>query len=1517
MKSAMKIGLILLCAISFSNRANSQQIVTHLVNFESGLQSMWGPNGANFSINQTIPLFPEVNWNVPINAGGIVQAPLGLGSFGAELTGFFQGTIGCEFSLQGFTLGQIEVDYPIEITLDMPTDYTYDQGDPVVIETEYELEPGYALDTYYPSGGEAALDLYFGLGAGLSAEVCLFGCATLPIIPSFNTGIQNINIFTVNVNEVSFLSVNGGTPLYSYPIFPLNTSMIPGDPLGQFGLNGTLDIPNVVTSDNAVGNDLTACGESPYVNLNLDIFGLLSNLPIPGAAALGYLSGNQSLGCCGAYVYWNLLSASIDVNIVNKQCFDFTPKVYGDFQFPVPVEYSIIDGVTGAVSPSDTSSYITVELGDELQFNFPCYFQDIEITPTYWIDGIIRNHTYDSIPVDFLFSSLAFGVVIPEIELIPAITTPEICIGYPCGWFDWCTACWDPPDIPAVTIDPPDVNVGPLIDLSVPITAIKYDWFDETWSLDGFDTYTKPPFSMHASLLGASNVQTDVLCFGDNTGAIDVSFSAISPALPFTYTWSNGATSEDLTGLAAGQYELSAYDANGCQHFTGATILEPASPVSVTPTVTDMSCNGLINDGSASLLIQGGMGPYNVVWSNGMTGASITGLAAGVYTATVTDDNGCVLTESIVVDEPTPLGQTGAVTHVNCNGGNDGAIDISSFGGTLPYSFSWNTASTTEDISGLTAGSYTMTVTDAKGCTSTETYIVDEPNNPITLTTTGVDILCKYDSTGAVDLTVNGGTPGYTFVWSNSTGVVLPYQTEDLNNVPAEAYTVVVTDNNNCIESISITLIEPVNELLSTPTLIDINCNGDFTGVIDPVISGGTIGYNYVWSNGSTSSVNNGLSAGTYSLTLTDANGCVLNESYTLIEPTPLVLATSNVDVLCNGDATGEVSVEASGATPGYNYVWSNGVNTPTASGVPAGAYSVTVTDQNGCSEVETVVVNEPVAPISVSYVTTDIDCFGNANGTVDMQPTGGTAPYSYVWSTSGSVIMTDTTQDLSGLIAGTYLVTITDDHGCTLNSSTTINQPAAPLSIQGTTDSVSCFAGSNGAIDITVNGGTINYSYLWDNGVTTQDLTGVSSGTYSVVVTDANGCTISDNYTVLQPDEPVTSSVEATDVKCIGGSDGFILSSVSGGIAPYTYLWSNGATTPNITNIPAGTYTLTVTDANGCTSFTGATVNEPTSGPTLTFTTNDVSCFGGSDGLIGMSASGGTLPLYYNWGTGESILFSQEGDTLNYLSAGDYIIIVTDANGCQFRDTATINEPTLLVTENITVDNLCFGDAAGLIDVTNSGGTPPYSVQWSTGQTSEDLTDLFAGWYYYEVTDANNCKVKDSAEILEPSRLWHNSIVTYTSCIDVNDGSIEVEVGGGVPPYDFVWDHGAFGPDIYNLEPGDYQVIFYDANDCSDTIDYVIYGRDTSCIDIPNTFTPDGDLYNDTWVIGNIDLYPNAMVVVYNKWGNEIFKSQGQYTPWDGTVNGRPLPSEVYYYIIVLNNSTGEEYTGTITIVR
>lgn len=1519
-----KITLLLSPILFFigvhKNLVAQTQSVNYTVPFASSKQNMWGPSFNAFSLNTTVDLF-SVPWNESFSLGGTTT--ILNSTFGVEFNGGFSGVIGSRFSLTGFTSGEVEVDYPVDIEVLMPQDLTYDQGDEIEIQTNYDVLPGHKLESYYPSLGEIKFDVFFRFAAELNAKICVFGCAAFPIIPSFDTGLKNINVFTVNENGADFFSFDGGSPLQSYPGLPLESSSISGDPLGNYGISATIDLPYVETTYDLNGDDLSACGQDPYVNLNLDVFGLISGLNIPYVSQIAeIMSGSVDLGAgpVSAEIYWTLFGAEFDVNMHNKQCFDFKPKVWGKFDFPTPVTYSVYTP-SNALVESGESSIINVQIGNKVQYKFPCYYEDVIVKPTFSIDGQFTNHTYDSISFDFNMEVFKFGVKIPKVVILPAIHIPRFCfrIGYPCGFISWCrkTICTPEINIPEVAWSGIDASFGPLWSTSIPLTSIKYDWFKQTWALEGFDTYEETPFVMRANRLSVFHNQTDVACYGDATGAVEITPYAVSPALPYTYLWTNGEVTQNLSNIEAGSYQVQIEDANGCKQFTGVVINQPIQPIQIEYSAIDKKCNGGANDGQIDLNVLGGTSPYSYNWSNGApNSSSINNLDIGIYTVEVEDDYGCTENIEIAIDMPLSLQQTAIVDDVLCTNDLTGSIEAIPSGGVFSYTYSWSNGETTRIINNISAGSYTLTLTDANNCESVETYTVNEPAQALHLEANVTDVLCKNDKTGSIHVTVNGGTPNYTYQWRDE-NQILPIYQEDLSNYPDGIYRLKVTDENGCTDEIIRTISEPAQELVDNPILQHIDCYGETTGEIDPAIFGGTMSYTYNWSNGTHNPTLENVAAGTYSLQVRDDNNCVADFNYELTQPdAPLSLSIEKIDVSCYGGSDGKITAVVSGGTAPYTYVWNNGSNDALIESLSAGYYELTVTDANNCVISMGSNIEQPTEPLLVIDNVTDVDCYGNFTGKITLSTTGGTAPYSYRWTDDNSYILTENVDSIVNKSKGVYTVTVTDVNHCTYELVTAIDQPNSPLDLQYSQENVSCYGGTDGEIDIEVIGGTLPYSYQWSNGSLFEDLTTISAGGYTVTVTDENGCQHEEIITINQPEEPLILSIQSQSSSCFNVSDGAAYSFVSGGTQPYTFEWSNGATTKDIINVLAGVYSLTVTDANGCTSFSGTQIEEHNE-LIVNAIPNDVTCYDYNNGSIEITIEGGYPPYTYNWGDTSRVLLNHFYETIENLGEGDYLLRIEDKNGCKNEQIVQINQPDSLIITSTIHDVLCYADSTGLIEVTPTGATAPYTYEWSDGQTTSTAIELWSSDHQLTITDSQGCDYLFNFFVPQPEELRLAYNVTPLSCKDQSDAMITVQAFGGIQPYHYWWSVGSTGVEVSDLGKGEYQLTVQDDNLCENIHTFYIEESTVVCIDVPNTITPNGDNYNDTWVIDDIDLYPNAAVRIFNKWGNLVYESIGNYTPWDGTDNGRPLPSEVYYYIIDLGTSDGESYTGTITIIR
>lgn len=960
-------------------------------------------------------------------------------------------------------------------------------------------------------------------------------------------------------------------------------------------------------------------------------------------------------------------------------------------------------------------------------------------------------------------------------------------------------------------------------------------------------------------------------CFNDSSGVIDITVSGGVP--PYNFNWSNGSNFEDIYGLQAGTYDVTVNDANGCVQNLSQILTEPTL-LSTSVSITNVSCAGAAN-GAVDLTVSGGTPGYNYLWSNGVTTQDVSGLSGGTYTVVITDSKGCNAANTAVVNEGTPLVITANVTNVACNGNNTGVIDITVNGGVTPYTFAWSNSAVTEDLAGVIAGTYTVTVTDQVGCTGTATYTITQPNALTVVLAGNADVSCFGGNNGSIDINVFGGAPLYTYLWTNGD------TSEDLNGLTIGTYDVTVTDNNGCQATLSTTITQPA-VLATSVTKVDVTCPGAANGSVDLTVTGGVGPYTYLWNNGTTTEDLSGITGGNYTVIVTDANSCTAAGSIVVNEGLPLSITGVVTDVLCNGDATGAVNITVSGGNQPYTFAWSNSTGNEDITGVVAGTYSVTVNDVNSCNATATFVVAQPAAlvlnasvinvscnggnngsvditvnggvfpytfawsnsttnedvyalgggtysvtitdanactltqsftiteptAIVTSVTGTNVSCNGAADGTADLTVNGGVSPYSFLWSTfQGS-------EDVTGLSGGLYYVIVTDANGCTKKDSILINEPA-PLQLTTTITNISCYNSNDGAIDLTITGGTLAYNYAWSNGATTEDLTGLQNGVYAVTVTDANLCTATTSVTIINP-SIITANFISSNPLCFAATNGSIDLIPSGGTPSYTYAWSNGPTTEDITGLGAGTYIVTITDAKGCSRVDSVILTEPLPVVTSGFITQ-VSCFGNSDGFIDITAYGGTLPYAFNWSTGGST------EDIGSLPGGNYYVTVTDANGCQASTLYPVIEPAQLVVNVVGSNVACFGTATGNVAAVPTGGTTPYYYLWNTFDTDSSIQGVLAGKYTVQVTDSNGCFTYDSIQLTQPTELLLSGVVTDADCFGAATGAVNITVNGGVVQYTFAWSNGATTEDLQNVVAGNYTVTVTDANGCIKTASYTV----------------------------------------------------------------------------------------------
>jgi gliding motility-associated-like protein len=1024
-----------------------------------------------------------------------------------------------------------------------------------------------------------------------------------------------------------------------------------------------------------------------------------------------------------------------------------------------------------------------------------------------------------------------------------------------------------------------------------------------------------------------------VSCNGANDG--DIGISVTGGVLGYTYLWSNTAVTQDINTLAGGSYTLTVTDGSGCTAIDTAYVVnEPTVLVVTFDSLQMVDCNGA-NNGAVFMTTTGGTTNYTFLWSNGAVTEDITGLSAGPYTLTVTDANGCVtISATYIISEPTAVVLAlDSIDNVTCNGTTDGAVFITATGGTTGYTYLWSNTAVTQNITGLNGGSYTVTVTDANGCTAISGPHVVTEATALVITLDSIDnVTCNGAADGAVFITATGGVTGYTYAWSNAG------TTQNITGLNGGSYTITVTDAAGCTATSGPHVVnEPAQLVATLDSIVPVNCNGANDGAVFISIGGGTTPFSYLWSNSATTQDITNLIAGSYTVTVTDSSSCVvISGPHIVTEPTSVVLTLDSIDnVTCNGTTDGAVFITATGGTTGYTYLWSNAAVTQNITGLNGGSYTVTVTDANGCTAtLASVTIGEPnVLNITVDTFKNE-SCFGIVDGFINTTATGGTTPYSYLWS-NGAI-----TDDITGLIAGTYTITVTDSNSCIAIDSITINDiPNITATLDGI-DSVSCNGLTDGAVDITTTLGALGYTWLWSTGAVTEDITAVIAGNYIVTITDAFGCTITAGaYTVEEPAVLAISLDNIANVSCNGAADGAVTLTTTGGTSTYTYAWSNGQTTEDITGLSASSNTVTVTDFNGCTATSGAHVVSEATGLVIILDNIDsVNCNGASDGAVAISVNGGTPTYTYDWNNGAGT-----NEDLVNVNGNSYTVTVTDAAGCTLTSGPhVVDEPaalSLTITPTVPLEG-CLGEPFGVLDATVTGGVGTINYQWSNAINTASNAGLNTGVYGLTVTDGNGCSTTGTDSIQDPVIPIVNPFVGQAPIIDTTinwSDVINIDAGNdqtanGVT---YIWTdvttlgnvnfaNSTGASTTVNPEPtmsGTYTLLVTatSGDGCTDAGSVSITIEVNDFIGMPTAFTPNGDGINDFFRPANLDEQFILEFKVYNRWGQIIFDDTSTTAQWDGTFNGVEQPTESYIYVFRYKSPGQEERVlrGAFNLLR
>lgn len=913
-----------------------------------------------------------------------------------------------------------------------------------------------------------------------------------------------------------------------------------------------------------------------------------------------------------------------------------------------------------------------------------------------------------------------------------------------------------------------------------------------------------------------STSATNVTCFnGSNGTANAVAFGGESP---YTFQWDDplNQTTANISFLSAGVYMVIVGDKNGCFAINTASVNEP-DPIINTITQTNVTIQGG-NNGQAQANVYGGVGGYSYLWSNGSATSSITNLIAGWYTVEISDANNCTLIDSVLISEPpcTDFYVMIGATPPLCYGLLTGSASLSIVNGVAPYSIAWSTGEMdVTNISNLPAGFHSVQVTDAIGCQAYQTYGVSEPS-PISIGFNPTPSTCFGFDNGTIDASITGGTyPYYYFNWSNGA------TTEDLINMAPGNYYLTVVDQNGCQETDSTKLVEP-DVLTATNVYDHVSCFNNSDAWIQIDVLGGTYPYVFSWSNGSSSQNLSGIDVGGYILNIYDANNCSLMNAASIIIEQPSMVEIQDIIVNCPipGESSTLVSVVPTGGNAGYSVSYDGGITFNDYGTfsfllpVDAG-YDIVVKDTNNCmSNVTHIDIDSNILISAIDFNTCYV--LGQTDETITLSILGGSVDYS-ISTDNGATFFPEGQLTCALPINNSYQLVAMDQKGCLSEPFSIVlpdilSQNTAVVSNYNGSE-ISCYNMADGEALSTPSGGTSPYIYQWSNGQTTAMAIGLSAGNYTVVIEDSNGCQITGNVSLTNPEEintsvAVLSNYNGYGVSCYNAQNGNIAAQASGGVAPYSCLWNNNATTPSIMDLPSGNYSVVVTDMNGCSTTGSATISQPDS-LAVELQLGDVSCNGGNDGYIDVSVNGGTQPYNYQWNTGDN------SEDISTLSEGTYSLVLSDANGCLHTTDQMVIHPNSLDISYLSSPVSCNGSTDGSIDLTCNGGTMPFNHQWSNGSTSEDIDNLSSGAYQVVVTDANGCWTTITINIVQPKPMEIIENIVNPTCFEDGNGSIDVSVIGGTPTYSYTWSNGSDTPEINGLSAGNYTVTVEDENNC------------------------------------------------------------------------------------------------------
>ncbi len=978
------------------------------------------------------------------------------------------------------------------------------------------------------------------------------------------------------------------------------------------------------------------------------------------------------------------------------------------------------------------------------------------------------------------------------------------------------------------------------------------------------------------------------------------------------YSWSGPASwtantqnpsRSNATVSMAGNYAVTVSNSFGCTATASTNVVIQTRP-DASVAVAGPFC---ITDAPVNLNAATPGGTWSGPGVNASTGLFSPALAgAGNHNISYTVSNGvCTSSSSLVVH--VDAGVNASITPAGPFCVNSSPVNLSAVSGGGVWSGTGITNATNGTFSPNAAGqgSHIITYSIANGqCSDSDTEpIVVNPLPVVSIS----GLLAGYcDDASPVSIGVSPvggvlsgpGVSGYTF---NPAVAGIGVHTMEYS----------YTDGNMCSNSTSQQVEVFAIPVVQISGLSNQYCFGADAVTVTGTPAGGVFSGPGISANQFDPSVA-GLGTHSIQYAYNDGNGCAATTTVqTIVTGNPVASVHSFANPTCYGYNNGNLTLAVSGGTSPYSYIWSNppGASGPSTTGMGAGNYSITVSDAYGCSSTVAANLTEPQEVTILLTVNQHVSCYGYNNGMATAIASGGNGGFSYVWSDSPP-----TQQAVnSHLAAGNWQVTAIDIAGCQAVASIEIVQPEV-LSLVVNSEPLIC-GQSQGSVSTTVSGGTPPYQYLWSNGSPMPSVQPIAPGSYSITLTDANSCSIIDTVLVGMSGVSTVTLSQLSPILCHGDANAVISGSMDGGMSPFSYQWSTGATQSTLVNMPAGTYGLTVNDAWGCSGTQSITVTQPEP-LILSLIGQHVSCYGYSDGRIQAQVEGGTGNYSYSWSSGATTA------NLQNLQAGSYFVVVSDANSCQVTGSQLINQPAMPLHTVISANDVsCYGSRDGSVNLNITGGTSPYTYRWFVNgfeSSLQHISGLYGGIYYLTVTDANNCESDTTVVIGEPLAIQVDYESQGPSCIGYNDGYIELIVSGGTEPYVYQWSRGETIIEYFaGLIEGDYSFTITDVRGCELSLPVIsLVDNPVDCIRIPNAFTPNGDGVNDSFIVENLSMFPGAVTQIYNRWGQMLYEAKGADVPWDGTYNGKLVPTGSYLYVVNLFN--GElPYVGVVTLLK